>query len=436
MRALRRSAIAASLIVVSGGLASLSALGGSSAIAVGVAAPRAVASTALSSTPGDMTQAAYDGNRDDWDQNEPGLSPSTVQSASFGQIWRTFVGGAIYAQPLVYGGNVIVNTELARAYALNAQTGKVVWRRAFGTPFQAKATSCSSLVPWLGSTSTGVIDPSTGIYYVTTRLAEGGQALADSHWFLQAVSARTGAEEPGFPVELAGTPVNTPGVPFNEDNEEQRPALLLLGGVVYIAFASDCDHTPYRGIIIGVNATTGAISTMWSDESGVGTGDNSQGGIWLSGAGIVSIAPGQMILTTGNGVSPTPARSNAPPSTLSESVVELNVGADGSLTPTQFFAPHNSPTLDEFDFEIGSAGPVALPRPYFGTTSIPQLIVQDGKVGTIYLLNAADLGGYRQGPNGGDQVVQELGPYPAVLGHPAAYGGQGGWVYYAENSAR
>jgi hypothetical protein len=44
------------------------------------------------------------------------------------------------------------------------------------------------------------------------------------------------------------------------------------------------------------------------------------------------------------------------------------------------------------------------------------------------------MGGYRQGPKKTDAVLQTLGPFAGVWGHPAAYGGQGGWVYILESA--
>jgi outer membrane protein assembly factor BamB len=389
--------------------------------------------TAQASGTSAVTTAAYGNLRDDWDANEPALSPSAIQSGSFGELFSTKLAGAIYAQPLVFDGTVIVTTERAYAYGINASTGAIEWTRSFGTPFKAATIGCSDLKPYIGSTSTPVIEPSSGTIYMTTRL-QTGKGIAGAHWYLQALSASTGEERPGFPVPITGTPVNTPGVPFNESYEAQRPGLLLLNGIVYIAFASDCDITPYRGIVVGVNAASGAISTMWSDESGVGTDESSQAGIWQSGGGLVSDIPGRIILASGNGVSPTPAPSGKPPPTLSESVIGLTVGAHGELTPSQFFAPSNAPTLDQNDEDLGSGGPIALPTEYFGTKTIPHLIVQIGKDGRIFLVNADNMGGYRQGAGESDAVLQTVGPFGGVWGHPAAYGGQGGWVYVLESA--
>ena len=77
--------------------------------------------------------------------------------------------------------------------------------------------------PDLGSTSTPVVDPTTGTIYLTTRLETGSGGLANAHWYLQSISDTTGQEVPGFPVEISGTPYNTPGVPFNESKKSSVP---------------------------------------------------------------------------------------------------------------------------------------------------------------------------------------------------------------------
>ena len=261
------------------------AICGAAVVGAGVLAPVVAAGAAATTTTPNVTTAAYGNLRDDWDHHEPNLTPSVVQSSSFGQLFSTAVSGSVYSQPLVVNGTVIVTTEKAMAYGISATTGAIEWSRSFGSPFEAATIGCTDLTPDLGSTSTPVVDPTTGIVYLTTRLETGSGGLANAHWYLQAISDTTGQEAQGFPVEITGTPYNTPGVPFEDAYEEQRPALLLLNGSVYMAFASDCDFTPYRGIVVGVSTSTQKITSMWSDESGVGTDENSQAGIWQSRRG-------------------------------------------------------------------------------------------------------------------------------------------------------
>ena len=268
-----------------------------------------VASGALAGSPPNVTTAAYDNLRSGWDPNEPNLSPSDVSGPSFGRVFTTKLRGSIYAQPLVVNGTVIVTTEKAFAYGINATTGKIEWKRHFGKPVLASTISCGDLAPDLGSTSTPVVDPTTDTVYLTTRLQQGKGPTANHTW-LQAISASTGKEAAHFPVEIQGTPDNTPGVPFTDYNELQRPALLLLGGVVYAAFSSDCDNTPYRGVVVGVSTTALTSPPCGPTRPAPARTRIRLSGIWQSGGGLVSDGPNQILLTTGNGIAP-PASAGA-----------------------------------------------------------------------------------------------------------------------------
>lgn len=110
-------------------------------------------------------------------------------------------------------------------------------------------------------------------------------------------------------------------------------------------------------------------------------------------------------------------------------MVRLGVNSDGTMSAQDFFSPANASQLDLNDTDLGSGGPVALPGPVFGTSRHPRLLVQIGKDGRLFLLDRDDLGGRSQGPGGTDKVLGAFGPYEGVWGHPAVYGGQGGYVY-------
>ncbi|WP_166459704.1 choice-of-anchor D domain-containing protein [Amycolatopsis pithecellobii] len=371
----------------------------------------------------DNTTAGHNALRNGWDDDEAGLVPSQVGAADFGQLFAANVDGQVYAQPVVANGVVITATENNKVYGLDAVTGAQRWSLNLGPAWPVSTVSCGDLVPTIGVTSTPVYDPSTGTVYLTAKVNDGPDPQ-HPHWYLHALDARNGAERAGFPTAIKGSPTNNPNVPFNPMTAMQRPGLLLLDGVVYAGFASHCDYTPYVGYIVGVNASTGAQTTMWATEASA----SDEGGIWQAGSGLVSDGPGRIIFATGNGVAPAPGPGEDPPATLGESMVRLGVNDDGSLTPQSFFSPHDNTKLNQDDADLGSGGPMALPAD-FGTTAHPRLVVEVGKDGRIYLLDADHLGGAGQGPNGGDAVVGMTGPFQGVWGRPGFWGGDGGYVY-------
>lgn len=378
----------------------------------------------------DLQTAGVDNYRTGWDHNEPNLAPSTVSGSNFGQLFATKVDGQVYAQPLVIGSTVVVATENDMVYGIDAVSGTVKWSDNFGPTWPAATIGCADLTPNLGSTSTGVYDPSSNTVYLTTKVNNGVDAL-HPNWYLHAVDAGTGAERSGWPVKILGTPANDPNHPFSPYDVNQRPGLLLMDGVVYMAFGSQCDYGTYVGWVAGVNLSTHAIN-MWSDEVGV---SSHMAGIWQGGGGLVSDGSGRIFVSTGNGVTAPNAAGTTPPQQLSQSVVRLGVAADGVISAKDFFSPANAATLDQNDQDLGSGGPIALPSPYFGTSAVPNLMVEVGKEGRLFLLNRDNLGGKAQGTGGTDSVVQSLGPYKGLWGHPAAYGGEGGYVYYTQNAS-
>ncbi len=382
----------------------------------------------LSNAAADVLTNSQDTLRTGWDLAEPNLAPATVTGSNFGQLFSTQVNGQVYAQPLVVGGTVLVSTENNYIYGLDAVTGATKWSRSLGAPWPASTTGCADLTPNLGNTSTGVYDPATQTYYLTTKVNDGPDPQHPS-WYLHAVDVASGAERANWPAKIAGTPSNDPSHPFVGYDVNQRPGLLLLGGAVYMAFGSQCDYGTYVGWVVGVNTTSRTMS-VWSDESGA-TSHGS--GIWQGGSGLVSDGPNRIIVSTGNGITPPNGPGNNPPNQLSQSVVRLAVAADGTMSAKDFFSPANAATLDQNDQDLGSGGPVGLPSQYFGTAAIPNLMFEMGKDGRAFLLNRDNLGGKGQGAGGTDAVVQTAGPYRGLWGRPAVYGGEGGYVYVVQN---
>lgn len=378
---------------------------------------------------GDNVTNSHDTLRTAWDSDEAALAPSSITSTTFGQLFATKVQGQVYAQPLVVGSTVVIATEDNYVYGLDAASGAIKWQRSVGKPWPASAIGCADLTPNFGTTSTGVYDPASGYVYFTTKVDDGPDQL-HPNWYMHAVDLATGAERPSWPVKIVGTPANDPAHPFSPYDVNQRPGLLLMDGVVYLAFGSHCDYGHYVGWVAGVNTGSRAIS-MWSDEAGA---TSSEAGIWQGGGGLISDGSGRLFVSTGNGVTPPDGPGSTPPSQLSESVVRLGVGTDGTISAKDFFSPSNAATLDRNDQDLGSGGPVALPDS-FGTPAYPHLMAEMGKDGRLFLLNRDHLGGKNQKSGGGDDVVQTLGPYKGVWGKPAIYGGEGGYLYVVQNKS-
>jgi hypothetical protein len=375
----------------------------------------------------DVTGAA-DNLRTGWYPDEPSLTPALVSSGSFQQDFDRPLQGQLYAQPLVADGTLLVVTEDDRAYGLDPVTGATRWERTFGTPVEAEdpEIECEDLSPQIGITGTPVIDTATNVaYFVSNSYVNG--STGPIAWYMQAIEMGSGKEAAGFPVEIAGEAQNLAGVQFVAAKQLQRPALLLMNGVIYAGFGSHCDKAPFQGWVVGVS-TGGQLRTIWATTPGGGS-------IWQSGGGLISDRPGQILFATSNGPGdeaeafPLPGPGDDPPEgRLAESVVRVEVQPDATLRAIDFFSPFNNELLDATDLDLGSAAPIALPSEYFGTKQVPDLLLQPSKEGKMYLLNRDDLGGVAQGPEKKDAVVQTL-EGGGVWDGSALWPGNGGYVY-------
>src|SRR5205814_5414973 len=78
---------------------------------------------------------------------------------------------------------------------------------------------------------------------------------------LHALNISNGAEQPFSPVLVAasvpGTGVDSTNgvVKFNPSYHMNRPAMTLVGGILFVSYGSYGDTDPYHGWVIGYNAT-------------------------------------------------------------------------------------------------------------------------------------------------------------------------------------
>ncbi len=350
--------------------------------------------------------------------NETGLAPSNVSTQTFGKLFSDTIDGYVYAQPLYVAGvsipgsgthNVVyVATEHDSVYAFDADTGAALWQKSLLPPGASTVTAaevqCVNLTPEIGITGTPVIDPSTGTMYVVSKTKESGSYFHRLH----ALDIATGAEKFGGPVTItASAPGSGPGsvngiFTMSPLKALQRSALLLKDGVVYVAFASNCDQTPYDGWVLGYDA-----SDLLQDYAFNAAPDGSEAGIWMAGSGPAALpdasTDSDIYVSTGNGTFD--ANTGGPD--YGDSVLRLSPGIN-QLAPADYFTPSNQQTLQANDLDLGSAGVVLLPDQSSGP---PHLLVTSSKQGTIYLIDRDDMSGYNPS---GDSIVQEF--TGAVLG--------------------
>ncbi len=109
------------------------------------------------------------------------------------------------------------------------------------------------IAPFVGITGTPAIGLSSPApyLYVVAATQTGGVNPTYNHW-LYALSLTTGHPE----ILPSGVKIATPDSVFNSSQENQRPALLLDNGTVYIGFGSNGLPGDYRGWLLAYNAAT------------------------------------------------------------------------------------------------------------------------------------------------------------------------------------
>ena len=374
--------------------------------------------------------------------NEATLTPANVNSTQFGKLFSYPVDGAIYAQALYLGSvtmpsqgvrNVVyVATQHDSVYAFDAD-GKMsgpLWHVSFINPtagtnsVSAAAVSDGSFPAGeIGITSTPAIDPAGSTIYVVAYTAENGQYV----YRLHALDLTSGAEKFGGPVliqaSVPGTGWQNNGqgqVLFNAKGHLQRPGLLLLNGVVYVAFGSHADNYDnggWHGWMLAYNASTLQQVAKFNT-----TPNGGEGAIWESGCAPAADASGNIYVATSNGT----FDASTGGSDYGYSVLKLQ---PGDLTVLDWFSPSNAENWAQtlVDLDLGSGGTMLLPDqrgPH------PHLLVVAGKQGVIHLIDRDKLGHFN---SVSDQIVQEL--EGAILDNnlstPAYWQGN---VYYASEN--
>lgn len=344
-----------------------------------------------------------DNSRTGQNTNETILTTANVNTSQFGKLFSQPVDGYIYAQPLyasnlVIPGNgthnvVFVATEGDSVYAFDADNNaganaNPLWMAslidtAHGAAAGATTVNsstdigCGDLIPQIGITSTPVIDLASGTIYVEAKSKENGAFVHRLH----ALNILTGAEKAPGPVVITATVKgrgdgsSNGSLTFDALHQNNRPGLLLLNGIVYIAYASHCDIGPYHGWVFAYDAGTFAQKGVF-----VSTPDAGLGGFWQSGAGLAADSSGNIFSATGNGLFDS---HNIPATQFGDTLLKLALSG-GKLSVVDYFTPFNQAGLRQYDADLDSGGILLLPDQ---SGNHPHLLLQAGKEGRIYLVD-------------------------------------------------
>jgi len=423
------------------GTGGASATGGSGGIATGGAGTGAGGAAATGgkgvggSSAGGAAGAALnilthhnDNQRTGANLQETILNTSNVNMTQFGKLFEWPVDGDIYAQPL-YVSNVTIPgsgthnvvyvvTMHNTLFAFDADSANTmplfeVDLSVLGSPIPVSATVGLDVQPGpqdiateIGTLSTPVIDLASRTLYLVSRSLDTAKV---HHQKLHALDIATGMEKFGGPVELTailpgtGSASKNGQLTFDPIVHNQRAALLLSGGNLYITWAGHNDSNDYHGWVMAYSA-----STLQRTAAFVDTPNGAWGGIWQTGAGPAADSYGNVYVETGNG------DFDASKQNYGDSVLKLN---GSTLGVTSSFTPKNQSYLTSIDLDLGSTGVVLVPGTAYAVAA--------GKEGKMYLLDTGSLGGFNATS---DNVVDEFQATPLPSCDPKCANYQ--WTLY------
>ncbi len=362
-----------------------------------------------------VTTYHMDNLRTGLNANETLLKPSSVNSQTFGKLFSYSVDGFIVAQPLYVPNvnipsqgthNVVyVATQNDSVYAFDADhvgSGSPLWQASFTNP-GAGITSVpiadngcpDTKFVNVGIMGTPVIDPVTGTLYVSVKTKEVVGTKKNYVQRLHALDITNGQEKFGGPVVItASVPTSTGTLTFDPLHQNQRPALLLSNGTLFMGYGSNgCDQFAH-GWILAYNPTTLQQTAVWNGSPNQPFGAS----IWQSGAGLGADPNGNIYVNLANGT----FNVNTGGSDFGDTLLKLTLGSQG-LVWSDYFEPFDQANMAQFDLDLGSGGVLLLPDqpgPH------AHLMIGAGKTGSIYLVNRESMGQYN--PVDNSQIVQSL----------------------------
>jgi outer membrane protein assembly factor BamB len=310
--------------------------------------------------PSDWLTIEHDATRSGEASGETTLG--VANAPQLGLLWSTTLDGKETAQPLYVsqvsaGGQVrnllVAATHQNSLYGIDADTGAIVWRRAFGSPPPNVA-----IPGGYGIGASPVIDRAAGRIYA---VIDNGSLVS--------VSLANGADA-APPLALIDRPTTN----------RVWGGLTLSGGNLYVSTASDGGDTPpWRGQVyrLATGPSTPTLLNTWTVVPSL-PAPTGGGGIW--GYGGVSVDP-----ATGHVYAATAADSNELYTLYGDRLVGLDaaLGVIGSYLPPE---PDSFPCSGTpCDLDFGSTPLI------FKPSGCPTMVAAGNKNGNLYVMRASDL---------------------------------------------
>jgi hypothetical protein len=382
---------------------------------------------------------------------ETTLNTSNVNKEHFGKMASRVVDGNVYAQPLVVSGAliagretptnvVIVATENNSVYAFDAEDTEqasakaLLWHTGpavLGEHIESHelysrigAPACGDLTTKIGITGTPAIQigkqgtMKEGTIFVAAKSKSGSGYV----YKLFALSLATGEQIAALEIqgEVAGSGIGSTGkgqnrvITFDPMYELNRPALLLNGSTLYVAFGGHCDQGPYHGWVMAYDVSDPKapkrIGVFCSTPNGKGDDEEGRAGIWMSGEGPAADDRGNIYFVTGDG-------TNNAGTDFGDSVVKATLDDSGRIQVKDWYTPSNQEVMKNNDVDLGSGGTALIPNTH--------LLVTGGKEGRAYLIDRDRMGRGAETSLQSFQVTHAPQPpnYYCLHGNPVVWAG-------------
>jgi hypothetical protein len=323
-------------------------------------------------------------------RQELALAPATVSSTTFGKLFSCPIDGYAYAQPLYVPnlpipGNgtrnvVLVATENDSLFAFDADVNpcKQLWKTrlipADDQPILSPIVPLD-ISPSVGITGTPVIDVGKSVLYAVAATQDKATGSIYAHW-LYALDLASGRQV----IQPPGVEITSPDTVFDSSVENQRAALLLDNGTVYIAFGSNGSPGDYHGWLFGYDSSS--LKPIGNFNV---TPNLVHGGIWQSGGGPSADLNHNVFVVTGDG----PFDVDRGGKSYSDSFLRFGT-ADGLSKVADYFTPCDQASLEAAGQDVGASAPILV----LNSLSQPDFLIGGSKNGSLYVVNPGSMGGY------------------------------------------